>query len=72
MYHLTQFKTTESLQEFLNSEEVYDFMYPTEWLYTMIDSEYDYYTEQRRDELYLALHSYCSDMGWDVDIFQLP
>ena len=72
MYNLAQFKTSASLQEFLNSEELYEYIYPSEWLYTMTDSEYDYYTEQRRDELYLALNAYCLDMHWDINIFQLP
>ena len=72
MYNLTQFKTTEALQEFLNSQELHDYIYPPEWLYTMIDREYDYYTEQRSDELYLALDAYCSDMKWDMNIFELP
>ena len=72
MYHLTQFKTTESLQKFLNSQELYDCIYPPEWLYTMTESEYDYYTEKRSDELYLALDTHCSDMGWDISTFQLP
>ena len=72
MYNLTQFKTTESLQEFLYSEELYEYIYPSEWLYTMIDSEYDYYTEKRSDEMYLVLDAYCSDMNWDIDIFELP
>ena len=72
MYNLTQFKTIDSLQEFFNSQEFYDYIYPPEWLYTMIDSEYEYYTEQRSDELYLALEAYCIDMNWDIDIFELP
>ena len=72
MYHLTQFKTIKSLQEFFNSQEFYDYIYPPEWLYTMGESEYEYYTEQRRDELYLALDAYCSEMNWDIDIFELP
>ena len=72
MYNLAHFKTTEALQEFLNSQELHDYIYPPEWLYTMTDSEYDYYTEKRSDELYLALNAYCLDMHWDIDIFELP
>ena len=72
MYHLTQFKTIESLQEFLNSQELHDYIYPPEWLYTMIDSDYEYYSEKRKDELFWALDAYCSDMGWNIDTFEIP
>ena len=72
MYNLSQFKTTESLQAFLNSEELYEYIYPPEWLYTMTESEYEYYSERRSDALFWALDDYCSDMNWDTDIFKLP
>ena len=72
MYNLTQFKTTEALQEFLNSEELYEYIYCSKWLYIMCESEYEYYTEKRSDDLYLALVAYCSDMSWNIDVFELP
>ena len=32
MYNLAHFKTTEALQEFLNSQELHDYIYPPECL----------------------------------------